>query len=65
MCTEIFTYEGLFERHFDKNMGLDLNDVEKLNIKGKILVSLKSWRSKEHFLPLGKAVHWGELSFLR
>lgn len=42
MCTESFTYDGLLEEHLKKSMGLNLNDIEKMNIKGKILVSLKS-----------------------
>ena len=53
MCTESFTYEGLFEKHLKQNMGVDLNDVAKMNIKGKIIVSLKSGEEKS--IPLSEA----------
>lgn len=54
MCTESFTYDGLFEKHLKKNMGIDLNDVEKINIKGKILVYLKSGEVKSVSLSEAK-----------
>jgi len=54
MCTESFTYEGLFEKHLKKNMGINLNDVEKINIKGKILVYLKSGEVKSVSLSEAK-----------
>jgi len=42
MCTETFNYEGLMETHIQEEMGIDLQDVKKINIKGKILVTTKS-----------------------
>jgi coenzyme F420 hydrogenase subunit beta len=42
MCTETFTYEGLMEKHIQGVMGIDLQNVTKINIKGKILVATKS-----------------------
>ncbi|UCE95291.1 MAG: Coenzyme F420 hydrogenase/dehydrogenase, beta subunit C-terminal domain [Candidatus Bathyarchaeota archaeon] len=42
MCTESFSYEGLFEKHIKGKMNINLNDITKMNIKGKILVSLKT-----------------------
>jgi coenzyme F420 hydrogenase subunit beta len=53
MCTESFTYEGLFEEHLKRKMGVDLNDVAKVNIKGKILILLKSGEEKS--IPLVEA----------
>jgi coenzyme F420 hydrogenase subunit beta len=53
MCTESFTYEGLFEEHLKRKMGLDLSDIAKMNIKGKILVRLKSGEEKN--IPLAEA----------
>lgn len=53
MCTESFTYDGFFERHLKEKMGINLSDVEKLNIKGKILVYLKS--GKVESIPLSEA----------
>jgi len=52
MCTESFTYDGFFEKHLKEKMGIDLNDVEKMNIKGKILVYLKSGEAKS--IPLSE-----------
>lgn len=54
MCTESFTYEGLFEKHLKKNMGVNLTDVAKMNIKGKILIHLKSGEEKSIPLPEAK-----------
>jgi coenzyme F420 hydrogenase subunit beta len=42
MCTETFNYEGLMEKHIQGVMGIDLQNVKKINIKGKILVATKS-----------------------
>jgi coenzyme F420 hydrogenase subunit beta len=53
MCTESFTYEGLFKEHLKRKMSLDLNDIAKMNIKGKILVRLKSGEEKS--IPLAEA----------
>ncbi|MDH5448620.1 MAG: Coenzyme F420 hydrogenase/dehydrogenase, beta subunit C-terminal domain [Candidatus Bathyarchaeota archaeon] len=54
MCTESFTYDGLFEKHLKKNMDLNLNDFEKMNIKGKVLISLKSGEVKSVSLSEAK-----------
>jgi len=53
MCTESFTYNGLFKKHLKEKIGVDLSDVEKMNIKGKILVYLKS--GKVESIPLSEA----------
>lgn len=53
MCTESFAYDGLFEKHLNKNMGINLNDIAKVNIKGRIIVSLKS--GEEKIIPLSEA----------
>ena len=53
MCTESFTYRGLLEDHITGKLGVDLNDVVKMNIKGKILVYLKSGEEKS--IPLAEA----------
>jgi len=53
MCTESFTYQGLFKEHLEAKMAVDLNEVEKINIKGKILVSLRSGEVKT--IPLSEA----------
>jgi len=42
MCSECFTYEGLMEKHIRETLGLNLNDIKKINIKGKMFVTTKS-----------------------
>lgn len=42
MCSECFTYQGLMEEYIHQKLGLDLRDIEKMNIKGKILVKTES-----------------------
>ncbi len=42
LCTESFTYEGLMEGHIQGELGIDLGDVQKINIKGKIVIRTKS-----------------------
>jgi coenzyme F420 hydrogenase subunit beta len=39
MCSECFDYEGLMETHIKGKLGIDLNDITKMNIKGKMLVT--------------------------
>jgi coenzyme F420 hydrogenase subunit beta len=39
MCSECFTYEGLMEKHIHGKLGIDLNGIRKINIKGKMLVT--------------------------
>ena len=41
-CSECFTYEGLMQNHIRKKLGINPNDVKKINIKGKMLVTLDS-----------------------
>lgn len=53
MCTEGFSYEGLMEKHIQKVLDVNLRDVEKMNIKGKVLVSTKSGEVKS--IPLAEA----------
>ena len=54
MCTESFTYEGLMKRHVEGVLGVDLNDVTKINIKGKVLITTKSGEIKEISLQEAK-----------
>jgi coenzyme F420 hydrogenase subunit beta len=39
MCSECFTYNGLMEEHIHKKMGINLADIRKMNIKGKMLIT--------------------------
>jgi coenzyme F420 hydrogenase subunit beta len=42
MCSESFTYKGLMENHIHGKLGIDLGDIKKINIKGKMLVTTDS-----------------------
>ena len=42
MCSECFTYEGLMENHIRDKLSINLADVKKMNIKGKLLVTTDS-----------------------
>ena len=42
MCTESFTYEGLMEKHIQQTLGVNLRDIKKMNIKGKVIVTTNS-----------------------
>ena len=53
LCTESFTYEGLMEKHIQGELGVNLSDIEKINIKAKILVTTKSGEVK--VIPLKEA----------
>ena len=54
MCTEAFSYEGLMRKHIEGVLGVNLNDVKKINIKGKVLVTTKSGETKTILLPEAK-----------
>jgi len=49
-CTENFYHDGLMVEKIQKELGINLNDIKKVNIKGKFLVHLKSGETKE--MPL-------------
>ncbi|MDX1813446.1 MAG: Coenzyme F420 hydrogenase/dehydrogenase, beta subunit C-terminal domain [Candidatus Bathyarchaeia archaeon] len=42
MCSESFTYEGLMKNHIHGKLGINLDDIQKINIKGKMLVTTGS-----------------------
>ncbi|MGD8546282.1 MAG: Coenzyme F420 hydrogenase/dehydrogenase, beta subunit C-terminal domain [Candidatus Bathyarchaeota archaeon] len=42
MCSECFTYSGLIKDHIKKKLGIDPEQVKKMNIKGRILVETGS-----------------------
>lgn len=60
MCTESFTYEGLMEKHIQGTLGIDLHDIEKINIKAKVLVTTKSGEVK--IIPLKEAKQYARKS---
>ena len=42
MCSECFVYEGLMEEHIRGRLGIKANEIRKMNIKGKMLVTTDS-----------------------
>ncbi len=42
LCTEVFTYDGLMVDKIQGEMGLPLSDIQKFNVKGKVLIYKKS-----------------------
>ncbi len=52
-CSESFSYQGLMVEKIQKGLGVELHNVEKLNIKGKMQVSLKDGKILE--IPLKEA----------
>jgi coenzyme F420 hydrogenase subunit beta len=59
MCSECFTYEGLIEKQIHETLGLHLNDIIKMNIKGKILVKTES---EVRTIPLAEAKQYARKS---
>jgi len=53
MCTECFAYEGLMKKHIQGMLSVSLDDIKKINIKGKVLISTKSGQIKS--VPLLEA----------
>ena len=53
LCTEVFTYEGLMVSKIEQEMGIPLTEVEKFNVKGKVLIYKKDGELIE--LPLKRA----------
>jgi coenzyme F420 hydrogenase subunit beta len=39
MCSECFVYKGLVEKHVHETLGIDPNDIMKMNIKGKMILT--------------------------
>jgi len=58
MCTEAFTYEGLMEKKIQGELGIDLRDVKKINIKGKVIVTMKSGEARE--IPLKEVKEYAQ-----
>lgn len=53
MCSECFDFETLIEQHLHRELKLDLQNVAKINIKGKLAITMKDGRVTA--LPLAEA----------
>jgi len=54
MCTESFSYEGLLEKHIRGVLGINPLDIRKMNIKGKLIITLNNGENREIPLPEAK-----------
>ena len=54
MCTESFTYHGLMKNHIQGIMNIDPQDIKKINIKGKVSITLRNGETKEISLSEAK-----------
>jgi len=54
MCTESFSYEGLLEKHIHGVLGINPSDIKKMNIKGKLILTLNNGENKEISLAEAK-----------
>jgi coenzyme F420 hydrogenase subunit beta len=57
-CLESFTYEGLVQTKISEEMGVDLNDITKMNIKGVMQIRLKNGQMRE--IPLKELHQYAE-----
>ena len=53
MCTETFDYEAFMIGKVEQEMGIPLSDISKVNVKGKVIVTLKS--GEDVLIPLKDA----------
>ena len=60
MCTESFSYEGLLEKHIQRVLGINPLDIRKMNIKGKLIITLNNGENKE--IPLAEAKQYATTS---
>jgi coenzyme F420 hydrogenase subunit beta len=60
MCTESFSYEGLLEKHIQGVLGINPLDIRKMNIKGKLIITLNNGENKE--VPLTEAKQYATTS---
>ncbi len=59
-CSECFIYDGLMKEHIHKKLGVNLNHIRKINIKGKMLLTLNS--SETVAVPLPEAKQYARKS---
>ncbi|MFH0896941.1 MAG: Coenzyme F420 hydrogenase/dehydrogenase, beta subunit C-terminal domain [Candidatus Bathyarchaeota archaeon] len=57
-CSESFTYDGLMVKKIQNEMGMNLRDIEKINIKGKMIITLKDGKRAE--IPLKETRTYAE-----
>jgi len=58
-CSECFVYDGLMKEHIHKRLGVEPNRIRKVNIKGKMLLTLES---EVVAIPLAEAKQYARKS---
>lgn len=53
LCSEVFTFDGLMRDVIAGRLGIDLGDIAKFNVKGKVLIDTRDGRRVE--IPLKEA----------
>jgi coenzyme F420 hydrogenase subunit beta len=56
LCSKTFTYEGLMQHKIHDEMGIEWNDIARINVKGKILVY--QGNGDVSTIPLKEAREW-------
>jgi coenzyme F420 hydrogenase subunit beta len=60
MCSECFDHETLVEKHLHRELGLNLKDILKINIKGKMIITMKNGQALTR--PLGEVKKYARKS---
>jgi len=53
LCSEVFTFDGLMRDLIEGRLGIDLAEIAKFNVKGKVLIDTRDGRRVE--IPLKQA----------
>lgn len=53
LCSEVFAFDGLMQDVIAGRLGIDLGDIAKFNVKGKVLIDIRDGRRVE--IPLKAA----------
>ena len=53
MCSECFTYKGLVENYISGKLGINPHDIQSMNIKGKLILTMKNGSIQS--IPLAEA----------
>jgi coenzyme F420 hydrogenase subunit beta len=56
LCSEVFTFDGLMRDVIAGRLGIDLADIAKFNVKGKVLIDTRDGRRVE--IPLKEALEY-------
>ncbi len=56
LCSKTFTYEGLMEEKLRDGLGIDLADIARIDVKGRIVVSTRD--GTDHEVSLKEARQW-------